>query len=63
MRYKIESIGAEFSKGALPKLEEHFSKRDQEGYEFHSVFQVVEKGCLGLGQGKVTYLAVFKRKE
>jgi hypothetical protein len=34
------------------------------GAEFsHSVFQVSQPGCLGIGQGTVTYLAVYVKEE
>jgi hypothetical protein len=63
MRYLIEPIGAQFANRDLPVLAERFSARAQEGYRLHSVFQVSQPGCLGLGQPTVTYLAVYERKE
>ena len=59
MQYKIESIGAEFSNKAIASLEQRLTAKAAEGYRFHSVFQVSQPGCLGIGQGTTTYLAVF----
>ena len=59
MQYKIESIGAEFSSKAISNLEQRFSARAAEGYKFHSVFQIQQPGCLGIGKPTVTYLAVY----
>ena len=53
MEYKIETIGAEFSDKAISALE---------SYDFHSVFQIQQPGCLGLGRGTTTYLAVYVKK-
>ena len=63
MKYLIEPIGAQFSNKDLPKLAKRFSERSNEGYRLHSVFQVSQPGCLGMGQGTVTYLAVYERDE
>jgi hypothetical protein len=62
MQYKIESIGAEFSDKAIKSLEKRFDSKASEGYKFHSVFQVSQPGCLGVGQGKTTYLAVYVKE-
>ncbi len=62
MEYKIETIGSEFSDKAISALEKRFSSRGSEGYEFHSVFQIQQPGCLGIGQGTTTYLAVYVKK-
>ncbi len=61
MRYMIEPIGAQFSNRDLPKLAERFSEHASEGYRLHSVFQVSQPGCLGIGQPTITYLAVYER--
>lgn len=61
MKYRVERIGAEFSKKAIENLGKIFSGRYQEGYRFHSVFQVTQPGCLGIGQGTITYLAVYEK--
>ncbi|MDT0496033.1 hypothetical protein RM530_01455 [Algiphilus sp. W345] len=62
MEYKVESIGAAFSDKAIAALGKRFESRAVEGYKFHSVFQVTQPGCLGLGQGTTTYLAVYVKE-
>jgi hypothetical protein len=62
MKYKVESIGAEFSNKAISSLEKRLESRASEGYKFHSVFQVSQPGCLGIGQGTTTYLAVYVKE-
>lgn len=59
MKYKVESIGAEFSNKGIKSLEQRLDSKASEGYKFHSVFQVSQPGCLGIGQGTTTYLAVY----
>lgn len=59
MQYKVESIGAEFSNKAIVALEKRLDAKADEGYKFHSVFHVSQPGCLGIGQGTTTYLAVY----
>lgn len=59
MRYKIEPIGAQFSNKDLSKLAQLFTDRAADGYRLHSVFQVSQPGCLGLGASTNTYLAVY----
>ena len=59
MQYMIEPIGAEFSNKAVAALAQRFTVRAMEGYRLHSVFQVSQPGCLGIGQGTATYLAVY----
>ena len=59
MEYKIEPIGAEFSNKDLPALASRFSAQAAQGYKLHSVFQVSQPGCLGIGAGTTTYLAVY----
>lgn len=59
MQYKVESIGAEFSNKAIANFEKLLAARASQGYKFHSVFQVSQPGCLGIGQGTTTYLAVY----
>ena len=63
MQYLIEPIGAQFRDKDLPKLAKKFSSKSAEGYRLHSVFQVSQPGCLGLGQGTVTYLALYERDD
>ncbi|HAO07569.1 MAG TPA: hypothetical protein DCQ50_11360 [Chryseobacterium sp.] len=62
MQYKIEQIGAEFSDKAINGLESRFNKYAEQGYKFHSVFQVQKTGCLGIGAPSVTYLAVYVKE-
>ena len=62
MKYKIEQIGAEFSNKAIGGLESRFNKFAEEGYKFHSVFQVQKPGCLGIGTPTITYLAVYVKE-
>ncbi len=62
MKYKIEPIGSEFSNKAISSLEDRFSARSSEGYEFHSVFQIQQPGCLGFGKPTITYLAVYVKQ-
>jgi len=62
MQYKIESIGAEFSKKSITGLEQRFTSYASEGYKFHSVFQIQQSGCLGLGKPTITYLAVYVKE-
>ena len=61
VQYLIEPIGAEFSSKAIAGLAQRFTARANEGYRLHSVFQVTQPGCLGIGQGSITYLAVYVR--
>ena len=62
MKYKVESIGVEFSNKAISNFEKLLESRATEGYKFHSVFQVTQPGCLGIGQGTTTYLAVYVKE-
>jgi hypothetical protein len=59
----IEPIGAQFSERDSAALTERLTARANEGYKLHSVFQVSQPGCLGLGQGTSTYLAVYVKEE
>lgn len=59
MKYKVEAIGAEFSSKAISALESRLDTKANEGYKFHSVFQVSQPGCLGIGRGTTTNLAVY----
>lgn len=61
MQYIIEPIGAQFSNKDLPNLAKRFTQRANEGYRLHSVFQVSQPGCLGIGQPSITYLAVYEQ--
>lgn len=63
MKYMIEPIGAQFSNRDLPSLAERFTRHADEGFRLHSVFQVSQPGCLGLGRSTVTYLAVYEKED
>ena len=63
MRYMIEPIGAQFSNKDVTKLAGLLSQRASEGFRLHSVFQVSQPGCLGLGQPTITYLAIYESKD
>ena len=62
LQYLVEPIGAAFSQKDLGKLSEHLTQRAADGYKFHSVFHVEQKGCMGSSQ-RTTYLAIFVRDE
>lgn len=62
-KYLIETIGSAFSDKAVTALGQRFDGHAKEGYKFHSVFQVTQPGCLGIGQGTSTYLAVYVKDE
>jgi hypothetical protein len=62
MQYKIEQIGAEFSNKAISSLEQNFNKYAEQGFKFHSVFQVQKPGCMGFGSPTITYLAVYVKE-
>ncbi len=62
MQYIIEPIGAEFSKKAITALAQRFTDHaNKDGYKLHSVFQVTQPGCLGIGSGTTTYLEVYMK--
>jgi hypothetical protein len=61
-QYWIEPIGAQFSNKDVEKLGKLFTSRAGEGWRLHSVFHVTQPGCLGIGQGTTTYLAVYVRE-
>jgi hypothetical protein len=63
MRYMIEPIGAQFSNKDVQKLAGLLTQRSSEGYRLHSVFQVSQPGCLGIGSPTITYLAIYESKE
>ena len=62
MKYKIEPIGAEFSSKAITQLENRFTNQAETGYKLHSVFQVQQPGCLGIGKPTITYLAIYVKE-
>lgn len=59
MRYMIEPIGVEFSNNDVAALGQRFTSRAAQGYKLHSVFQVIQPGCLGFSTPTTTYLAVY----
>jgi hypothetical protein len=61
--YLVEPIGAEFSNTALTELSKRFSGRAGQGYKLQFVFQVSQPGCLGIGQGSITYVAVYVKEQ
>lgn len=61
MKYRIQNIGKEFSDKAVKALEAKLNDASNSGYRFHSVIEVSQPGCLGIGQPSVTYLAVFEQ--
>ena len=63
LRYMIEPIGAQFKDKDLRALATRFDGRAAEGYRLHSVFQVSQPGCLGIGQPTVTYVAVYEKPD
>jgi len=63
MKYMIEPIGTEFSTKAVSSLAQRFNSRAEEGYRLHSVFQVSQPGCLGIGRPTITYLAVYEKAD
>lgn len=62
MQYKIESIGAQFSKKTADQLGSHLTSQSESGWKLHSVFQAEESGCLGIGKPSVTYFAIYVRE-
>jgi len=62
MEYKVESIGAEFTKKGITELERRLNSQSSQGYKFHSVFQIQQPGCLGIGKPTITYLAVYVKE-
>lgn len=61
MQYIVEPIGAHFANKDLPILANRFSQRFHEGYRLHSVFEVSQPGCLGIGSPTKTYLAIYEK--
>lgn len=59
MEYKIEPIGAQFTNKDLGALAQRFTSNAAQGYRLHTVFEVTQPGCLGIGRPSITYLAVY----
>lgn len=63
MNYRIQSIGKVFDDKAVKALEARLNEAGSKGYRFHSVMEVTQPGCLGLGTPTITYLAVFEQAD
>ena len=61
MKYRVQPIGKEFSDKAIKTLEEKLNLAHEKGYRFHSVMEIQQPGCGGLGTPTITYLAVFEQ--
>jgi hypothetical protein len=61
MQYVVEVIGKEFNNKAVKALEANLNAKHGQGYRFHSVFEVSQPGCAGIGQPSITYIAVFEK--
>ncbi len=61
MAYVIRNIGSSFNDRTIEGLVEQLNQYDQQGWDFHSVFMVQHRSCLGLAKVN-TYLAVFKQR-
>ncbi|KCZ91167.1 MULTISPECIES: hypothetical protein [Hyphomonas] len=61
MKYRIQAIGRVFSDKAIKDLEDKLNRAHDKGYRFHSVMEITQPGCAGLGTPTITYLAVFEQ--
>ncbi|MAN45662.1 MAG: hypothetical protein GYB49_03175 [Alphaproteobacteria bacterium] len=61
MKYRVQAIGKEFSDQAIKTLETKLNNAHEKGYRFHSVMEVQQPGCGGLGAPTITYLAIFEQ--
>jgi hypothetical protein len=59
--YTIQNIGSTFDNKAIEGLAQRLTQNEANGWEFHSVFMVQHRTCLGLVKAN-TYLAVFKTR-
>lgn len=62
MEYRVEPIGAEFSKKAIAQLGQRFTQYGESGWKLHSVFQAQQPGCMGIGAPTITYFAIYVRE-
>jgi len=62
MQYKIDQIGTEFSNKGIQNLVTRLNQNGEQGWKFHSVFQIQKPGCLGFGSPSITYLAVYVKE-
>ncbi len=60
--YKVETIGASFSKKDIQNLSTVFTNQAKEGWEFYDAYSIEKQGCLLTGGNTVTYIAVYKRE-
>jgi len=61
MKYHVEAIGKSFTNKNIEALAANLSAKHDQGYRFHSVFEVSQPGCLNLGAPSITYIAVFEK--
>jgi len=59
--YSIQNIGSVFNDRSIETLTQKLNQNEAAGWEFHSVFMVQHRTCLGLSSSN-TYLAVFKTR-
>lgn len=62
-QYRLQTIGKEFNAKAIQALEATLNTAGQQGYRYHSVIEVSQPGCAGIGSPTITYIAVFERTE
>lgn len=60
-QYVVETIGKQFSDKGIAALEQNLGAKYDSGYRFHSVFEVTQPGCAGMGQPSITYVAIFEK--
>lgn len=58
--YRVESIGAQFSKTGREALEARLSALEREGWSLHSTFAVTETSCLGLSKQQSNFMILQK---
>ena len=61
MAYTIQNIGSAFNDRTIEALTQRLNQNESAGWDFHSVFMVQHRTCLGLSSSN-TYLAVFKSR-
>jgi hypothetical protein len=62
VEYRVEPIGAQFSKKDLGQLGQRFTQSAQSGWRLHSVFQAQQPGCSGIGTSLTTYFAIYVKE-
>lgn len=58
--YRVESIGAQFSKGAREALQTRLNEFEQQGWELQTTFAVTETSCLGLSREQSNFMILHK---